>query len=60
MEQISILTKEVFEWKCMVHEKKEGNLKLVRWNPQKLATIDNLILLGKENYEKHLKLKEFE
>lgn len=54
---MALLAKEVYEWKCLVTDKKEGSPKLLRWNPQKQATLDNLAFMGKEHYEKHLTLK---
>jgi tRNA threonylcarbamoyladenosine dehydratase len=60
MEEVSILAKEVFKWKSVVSERKESSQRLGRWDPTKPATIDNLALFGKEEYEKHLKLTSLE
>lgn len=47
MEEVCILAKEVYDWKCLVTDKKESSLRLTRWDRQKQATLDNLVLLGK-------------
>lgn len=47
MEEVSILAKKVFEWKCLVTDKKESNPRLIRWDPKKPAVIDNLALMCK-------------
>lgn len=60
MEEVALLAKEVYEWKCLVTDKKEGNPKLLRWDPIKQATLDNLAFMGKEHYEKHLTFKTVE
>lgn len=55
MEEVCILTREVFKWKSVISDKKENVPRLGRWDQRKPATIDNLALFGKEEYEKHLK-----
>lgn len=60
MEEVSILAKKVFEWKCLVTDRKESNPRLIRWDPKKPAAIDNLALMCKEAYEKHKKYSSVE
>lgn len=47
MEEVAILAKEVYQYKCLVTDRKEHNPRLLRWNPQKTATIDNLAYISK-------------
>lgn len=56
MEEVSILAKEVYKWKSLISDKKESNPRLVRWDAKKPATVDNLAFMGREEYEKHLKI----
>lgn len=48
MEEVCILSREVFKWKSVISEKKENSPRLGRWDPTQPATIDNLALFGKE------------
>lgn len=47
MEEVCILTREVFKWKSIISDKKENVSRLGRWDQSKAATIDNLALFGK-------------
>jgi hypothetical protein len=47
MEEVAILTKEVYQWKSVISDKKESSPRLGRWDQNKPAAIDNLALFGK-------------
>lgn len=47
IEEVSIIAKKAFEWKCLISDKKAVGPRLVRWDPSKPASIDNIALMGK-------------
>jgi hypothetical protein len=47
MEEISILAKAVYKWRSVISDKKESNIRIVRWDASKPAAIDNMALFGK-------------
>jgi len=53
IEDVYILTREVFEWTCVITGKKYYNLELVRWNPKKKASIRNLVLMSESMAKEH-------
>jgi len=55
IEDVYILAREVFEWTCVITNKRLHNLELVRWNPKKKASIRNLVLMSEEAAKGHRK-----
>ena len=60
MEEVCLLCKYIFKWRCFKNEKKETSMRLVRWDPKKEADVDNLVLLGKDACEKVRKMESLE
>ena len=56
IEEVCIVAKKVYEWKCLITNQKAVGPRLIRWDPTKPASLDNLTLMGKPAYENHCKL----
>jgi hypothetical protein len=49
-----IVTRELFDWKCIVTEKNYSGVELVRWDPEKKLDVRNAVLMTTEAMKKHM------
>lgn len=60
MADIMFITREVFGWCCMITQKKKNAMEIVRWNPEKPASIENMVLINQKDANAHKELKTYE
>eukprot|EP01016_Furgasonia_blochmanni_P014419 TRINITY_DN1754_c0_g1_i5.p1 TRINITY_DN1754_c0_g1~~TRINITY_DN1754_c0_g1_i5.p1 ORF type:complete len:395 (-),score=44.79 TRINITY_DN1754_c0_g1_i5:28-1212(-) len=58
VEDIYMLTREVYEWKCVITQKKHQNMEAVKWDPEKPTTVTNIVLMNGEDAAKHKPLQK--
>ena len=52
-----MVTRDVCDWHCLVTQKKQNSMELVRWNPEQPASVYNMALLNCKEAKKHYELK---
>jgi hypothetical protein len=53
IEDTYILAREIFDWSCLITEKKYHGLEFVQWDPKKKLTVKNVVLMTGELARKH-------
>lgn len=45
----------IYKWKCIVSNSEVKQYFLTRWNKEQSATIYNMVPMGRDAYDKHIK-----
>ena len=60
IEDTYILAREIFEWSCVITDKKYHGLEFVQWDPKKKLTVKNVVLMTGDLAKKHAELDSIE